>query len=203
METLRLGFAFAKQVLQGQCDVILGQHLFDGACLQFLRQCQTRREDTAEGRELLRQAFQLLRLGGRGAGTLPAGKLFGIPPEVIELSAMRLAHPAYRIVVQDMRAWARLFETLDNILGAFQHPVNGLANHGQRIHRMPLRNAMLRHGVLPSERRCQRRSLCPPAYQTSPALSLSKPCLPKIPMIWVNTGSISRRNRGMFTAIPR
>jgi hypothetical protein len=58
---------------------------------------------------------------------------------------MRLAHPAYRIVVQDMRARARLFETLDNILGAFQHPINGLADHGQCLNRMPLRNAMLRH----------------------------------------------------------
>src|SRR5881398_2156085 len=36
IETIRLGLAFAKQVLQGQFDVILGQDLFDGACLYFL-----------------------------------------------------------------------------------------------------------------------------------------------------------------------
>ena len=46
---------------------------------------------------------------------------------------MRLAHPAYRVVVQDMRARARLFETLQDLLGAFHHPVEGLANHGQAL----------------------------------------------------------------------
>src|SRR5207245_11139632 len=35
------------------------------------------------------------------------------------------------------------------------------------------------HRVLPAVLRCQRRSLCPPAYQTSPALSLSKACPPQ------------------------
>jgi len=83
-----------------------------------------------EGRELLRQARQLLRLGGCGAGTLPPGELFGIPPQIVELGAMRLAHPTNGRVVQDMRTRARLFETLDNLLGAFHHPVKGLANHG-------------------------------------------------------------------------
>jgi hypothetical protein len=32
-----LGFALAEQELEGQFHVILAQHLFDGACLQFLR----------------------------------------------------------------------------------------------------------------------------------------------------------------------
>jgi hypothetical protein len=90
-----LGFALAEQELQGQFHVILGQHFFDGAGLQCLRQRQARREDTAQGRELVRQALQFLLLGGGGAGTLPPGELLGIPPQIVELGAMRLAQVVY------------------------------------------------------------------------------------------------------------
>ena len=143
---MALGFTLAEQELKGQFRVIHGQYFFDGAGLQCLRQRQARCEDTAQQRELVRQAFQFLLLGGGGAGTLPPGELLGIPPHIVELGAMRLAHPAYRIVVQDMRARARLLKTLQDLLGAFHHPVEGLGNHGKRADRMPLGNAMVRHG---------------------------------------------------------
>ena len=100
-----LRFALTEQEFEGQFHVILGQHFFDGACLQCRRQHQARREHTAQRRELLRQALQFLLLDGGGTGTLPPSELLGIPPHIVELGAMRLAHSADRITA----CWRMVF----------------------------------------------------------------------------------------------
>ena len=101
-----------------------------------------------------------------------------------------------------MRARTRLLKTLQDLFGAFQHPVEGLGNHGQRTDRMPLGNAMVRHEDSLRNRDANGR-LCP--YQHTKLLRrlLSQSPSPQMPVIWVNSGYASRRNRGIFTEITR
>jgi hypothetical protein len=132
-------------------------------------------------------------------GTHP-GELLGIPPQIVELGAMRLAHPAYRVVVQDMRARTRLFETLQHLLGAFHHPVEGLGDHGQGADRMPLGNAMVRHGDSLRNRNAKGR-LCAHQHTRLPRRLLSQS--PSLHHAY-DLGKArhdSQRNRGMFTEI--
>src|SRR3954466_10000456 len=100
-----------------------------------------------------------------------------------------------------MRARARLFETLQDLLGAFHHPVEGLGNHGKCADRMPLGNAMVRHGV-PFGTEMPTAVFVPTSIPNFHGAFSLKAQAPNLPIICANPGSASWRTRGMLTKIP-